>query len=226
MKKDTENQDTKKNGDPSFIENFQKYRKKIIAALIGLVALTAVIAAFLGVREFIVTKNINTLEEYISRFDELRPVAGEPSADVDTLLDETRAFAGKSFGYAGAKAWALAADIYAEKKEWPEAENAYIESAKKGAKTYLAAVSFFNAGIAAEEQGKIETAIEHYTSCLEHPDFPSLARAQFAVGRLQESQKNKELALEAYRAVVDNWPNETAWTSLAQSRLIALDIGL
>jgi tetratricopeptide (TPR) repeat protein len=77
--------------------------------------------------------------------------------------------------------------------------------------------------VAAEEQGDIETAIAHYKNALEHSKvFPSAVRAQFSIGRLEESMNRKDAALEAYRSVVNNWPNDPLWPNLAQSRILAL----
>jgi tetratricopeptide (TPR) repeat protein len=87
----------------------------------------------------------------------------------------------------------------------------------------LAPVSLFNAAVAAEEQGNIDQAIELYGESAAHVSgFPAAARAQFAVGRLHESQGDPQAALEAYKAIAEKWSNETAWINLAQSRIILL----
>jgi tetratricopeptide (TPR) repeat protein len=91
-------------------------------------------------------------------------------------------------------------------------------------KTYLSPVAFFNAGAAAEEQGKAQEAIEYYTNCLaSSADFPGAPRAQFAIGRLQEGLHENAAALEAYRAVISGWPYNQVWVNLAHSRIIALE---
>jgi tetratricopeptide (TPR) repeat protein len=84
-------------------------------------------------------------------------------------------------------------------------------------------VSFFNAAVAAEEQDNAEAAIGYYTKVLEYKDvFPEAARAQFTVGRLEESRNNREAALSAYRNVLSIWPGDPVWPNLAQSRVLAL----
>jgi len=88
----------------------------------------------------------------------------------------------------------------------------------------LAPIAFFNAGAAAEEQGKTEEAIAYYTNSLSSSaDFPDAPRAQFAVGRLRESLHETDAAIEAYRAVISGWSYDQVWTSLAHSRIIALE---
>ncbi|MDR0877721.1 MAG: tetratricopeptide repeat protein, partial [Treponema sp.] len=129
----------------------------------------------------------------------------------------------KASGYSSGRAWSIIAGIYADKKDWAEAETAWTNAAVASAKTYLAPVSFFNAAAAAEEQGKTPEAIELYTKSLaQNTGFPAAARAQFSVGRLEESQNNPEAALTAYQAVVSGWPNDGVWTNLAHSRIIVL----
>jgi tetratricopeptide (TPR) repeat protein len=113
--------------------------------------------------------------------------------------------------------------IHSDKKDWPETEAAWAAAAKAAKKTYLVPLALFNAGAAAEEQGKTEEAIGYYTSAL-NADFSDAPRAQFAIGRLQESQGDNTAAIESYRAVVSGWPYDQVWPSLAHSRIIALEL--
>jgi tetratricopeptide (TPR) repeat protein len=143
---------------------------------------------------------------------------------VQTLLDELSAFAGSTFGYAKVRAYSLAADINADLKDWEAAKDAWTRAAAAASKTYLAPVSFFNAAVAAEEQGDIAGAIVLYTQCLDFADlFPAAPRAQFSIGRLLENQHDIAAAVEAYRSLVEKWPTETVWTNLANSRIAALE---
>ena len=146
-------------------------------------------------------------------------------ADVETLRGDLRAFAENARGYAGAKAWSLVGTIYAKEKKWADAENAFEQSAKKGAKTHLSGPSLFNAGVAAEEGGNVAKAIDFFTRSAGAPASLIGARAQFSIGRLQEAQGDKEAARLAYRKVVEDYPDSSSgtWRNLAQSRLIVLD---
>jgi tetratricopeptide (TPR) repeat protein len=207
-------------------EAVQKNRKPIALALGGLALLLIGVVAALSLADLFRKKAVSRADDFNRRYEELRSgISEESSADkVQALLDEAGAFAAKHSGYAGGRAWAVIAGIRAEQKKWPESETAWLNAAKAGAKTYLAPLAYFNAAVAAEEQGKYAEAIDAYTRSLSLPaDFPAAPRAQFSVGRLREALDDRAAALEAYRAVVSGWPSDTVWTNLAHSRIIALE---
>ena len=220
-------QNTEKQDMNDGINEFvRKYRKPIGIVLGAIVLLLAGIVASLSLVDVSRKKAISAAEEFNRRYEALRfNIAEESSAaDVEALLAELNAFAKKTSGYAGGRAWLIIAGIHADKKEWAEAEQAWAGAAKAAAKTYLAPIAYFNAAVAAEEQGKNAEAIELYNQAIAHPAvFPAAPRAQFAVGRLKESLQDREAALEAYRAVIALWPSDTVWTGLAHSRIIALE---
>jgi tetratricopeptide (TPR) repeat protein len=207
-------------------EFVQKHRTPIfILAGLILLGLIAFIVT-LSVMDMLNKKAVGAIEELGSRYETLRYSIDEDNstADVEQLLAQLDAFAHKNSGYAGGKAWSIIAGIYRDKEDWAAAETAWLSSAKTAKKTYLVPVSFFNAGAAAEEQGKTEDAIEHYSNCLAAAaDFPGAPRAQFAIGRLRESLGEKDAAVTAYRAVVSGWPYDRVWANLARSRIIALE---
>jgi tetratricopeptide (TPR) repeat protein len=165
---------------------------------------------------------VETLNE---RYEELRFDINEDekAEDVQALLDDLAGSAAKSFGYARARSYAITASIHVDQKKWEEAENAWKQAAEKGGKSYLTPVFFFNAAAAAEEYDNIDGAIDYYLKALAFADlFPLAAKAQFSIGRLEEGRDNRDAALEAYRAVIEKWPNDSIWTNLANSRIIAL----
>jgi tetratricopeptide (TPR) repeat protein len=207
-------------------EFVQKHRKPIFAsAALILLALIAFIVV-LSVMDIMNVKAISEVEDLQNRYETLLPsVTEEYSAvDVAELLSDLETFGRRHSGYAAGKAWSLAADIHGQKKDWPAAEEAWASAAKAAKKTYLASIAFFNAGAAAEEYGKIGEAIEYYTSSLTaSSDFSGAPRAQFAIGRLQESLGNKAAAIEAYHAVISGWSYDQIWSSLARSRIIVLE---
>jgi tetratricopeptide (TPR) repeat protein len=209
------------------INNFirDKRRKILVCLGIVVVALAAFIAG-IAIRNKLWEGAISRVEDFTSRYEELRfNITDEANAEtVAALLTELSVFAPKSSGYPGSRAYALIAGIHGDKKEWAEAEQAWRNAAKKAGKTYLAPVALFNAASAAEEQGKTAEAIALYAECLGMAElFPSSPRAQFAIGRLEEKQGNKENALEAYRTLRTKWPNDTLWRNLAQSRIISIE---
>jgi tetratricopeptide (TPR) repeat protein len=209
------------------INNFiRDHRRKIIISLGAAAVCLAMFVAALAIRNNLWAAAISRVEDFTRRYEELRfNINEEANAEsVAALLEELSAFAPKNSGYPGSRAYALIAGIHGDKKEWPQAEQAWRDAAKKAGKTYLAPVALFNAAAAAEEQGKTAEAIALYTECLGMAElFPSSPRAQFAVGRLEEKQGNRENALEAYRTLRTNWPNDVLWRNLAQSRIISIE---
>ncbi|MDR2177632.1 MAG: tetratricopeptide repeat protein [Treponema sp.] len=213
------------NAGEKIIFLIQNNRRKLFIIFGCAVVLFAVFIGTLVVRSRFTMRDTARVEEFTDRYDALRfTIAEESSAeDVTALLTELSDFASGTSGYAGSRARALIAGIHSDKKEWAEAEQAWREAAKEAGKSYMTPIALFNAAAAAEEQGKIPEAIALYTECLTVRDlFPSAPRAQFAIGRLEEKRGNKEGALEAYRTLRTNWPNDTMWKNLAQSRIIAL----
>ena len=204
----------------------QKNRKTIFLSLGVIVLLLAGCIAALSLMDMLRQKAISTAEELSARYESLRFTIAEESsaADVEALLADLEAFAKKNSGYAGGRAWALAAGIRSDKKEWEQAETAWASAAETAAKTYLGPAAWFNAGIAAEEQGKNAEALEYYAKSLSPAIvFPAASRAQFSIGRLKEALNDNAAAIEAYRAVITNWPYDTVWTNLAHSRIAALE---
>jgi tetratricopeptide (TPR) repeat protein len=211
--------------DAGINEFVRKYRKPIVISLGVLVLLLAGTVASLSLVDVFRKKAISAAEEFNRRYEALRFSLTDESkaSEVEALLAELNVFAPKTSGYAGGRAWSIIAGIHSDKKEWAEAETAWSSAAKTASKTYLAPIAYFNAAVAAEEQGKNGEAIELYTQAITHPAaFPAAARAQFSIGRLKEPE-DEAAALEAYRAVISDWPSDTVWTSLAHSRIIALE---
>jgi cytochrome c-type biogenesis protein CcmH/NrfG len=203
----------------------QRNRKPIIFGALGIFIFLIGFIATVSIRELLQKRSFSQLEAFNQRYDLLRVDLNEPSkaADVQALVDELSLFASKQSGYAGARSYAMLGSIYADKKAWEDAEKAWTHAAKAGAKTYLAAVSLSNAAFAAEEGGNILGAIELYRQSVSLKDtFPAAARAQFSIGRLEEVQNHPEAAIEAYQELLNTWPTDTVWTSLAQSRILFL----
>ena len=214
-----------------FMENFNEFvqanRKKIFVVLGVLAAALVGTIVFVSARDYLNNKAIAAVEEINLKFENLRFFLNDDYFlnDVNAVLAEARAFAEKNSGFAGSKAWSIIATIYSERKEWPQAEEAWLNSAKTGENTYLGPIALFNAAAAAEEQGKLEGAIELLQQCLVHRfEFPAAPRAQFNIGRIYEQLGNYTAAVDAYRNVIINWSNMPVWHQLARSRIAAIEI--
>jgi tetratricopeptide (TPR) repeat protein len=217
--KETEKNEELTAGDRAalFIQNHR--RPLLIMLAVIAVGIIGFIAAF-SVINVLQKSAIVRVDEYAKRLAE----TGDPaSSEADGLLEELNDFAPKTFGYSAGKAWSLIAEIRVARKEWALAEEAWFTASKKAPKIFLAPFSLFNAGVAAEEQGNLDKAIEYHTLCVEYSGLnPAAVRAQFSIGRIQEQLNNTEEAIEAYRKVIENWSGNTNWSNLARSRIIAL----
>ncbi|MDR1250526.1 MAG: tetratricopeptide repeat protein [Treponema sp.] len=203
----------------------QRNRRGLLIAVIALVVIVIGFIAGYAIRSSLREKANSVVEDFSQRYEVLVIDLNEPekAEDVKTLLDELVAFADKTSGYAGARAYSLAASIHAEQKNWASAESAWRNSAKKAGNSYMAPASLFNAAVAAEEQGNLDQAVELYAESAAHVSgFPAAARAQFEIGRLRESQGDTQAALEAYKLIPEKWSGESTWINLAQSRIILL----
>jgi tetratricopeptide (TPR) repeat protein len=211
------------------VNEFVQRNRKPIFVVAGLIVLSVFgVIGTLSIMDALRGRAINTVEGvdgFADRYEKLLPSITEDysAIDVEELLADLESFAKKNSGYAGGRVWSIIGSIYGDKGDWAGAETAWAAAAKKAKGTYLVPLAYFNAGAAAEEQGKTETAIEYYTSSLA-TDFPGAARAQFAIGRLQEALNDTEAAIEAYRTIISQWPHEGVWISLAHSRIIDLEM--
>ncbi|MDR2344166.1 MAG: tetratricopeptide repeat protein [Spirochaetaceae bacterium] len=166
-----------------------------------------------------------TGEDEVSASAAAVPVDGTADGVILALLDDLKALGKGASGYPAARAWFMAANIHHERGEWQEALEAWLLAAKKGGAGHLAPVCLYNAAVAAEAVGDTDSALANYQKSITFPDFPAAAHAQFSVARLEETKGDSEAAIAAYRAVIEKWPADTGWTSLAHSRIIALEAG-
>jgi tetratricopeptide (TPR) repeat protein len=210
------------------INDFIKNHRKAIFITVGILLLMFVgLIAFLSISDALNRKATAEIDELYGRYDELTLINDEDfyTEDLDYLLADLKTFAEKNRGFAGSKAWSIIGQIYAGRKEWGPAQDAWLSAAKTGNNTYLAPMALFNAAAAAEEQGNLEQAVELLKQCVAHKfEFPAAPRAQFSIGRLYETLDDLEAAIEAYREVLIKWPEMPVWHNLARSRLAVLEV--
>jgi tetratricopeptide (TPR) repeat protein len=217
----------------AFIE---KNRKVLFRCVAAVLIFTIVLIAVLLVNDMTRKAETAKLDILIERYDKAKETLSAVNvdadsggtiiqSDVETLLDDLGALGKSAHGYPAARAWFMAADIRHERKEWREAEAAWLAAAEKGRGTHLAPMGFFNAAVANEELEDTESALVNYRKSLDFDGFPTAARAQFSVGRLLEKNGDTEAAIAAYRAVIEKWTSDTDWTNLARSRILTLEAG-
>jgi len=215
------------NSTEKIINFIQKNRKGIF--IFGGLLLTLVVGlfAFLFVSDYLNKKAITESEILAVRFDELRWNLEDEnySDEVNSLFADLEKFAKSNRGLASSRVYSFIARIHSGRGEWALCEEAWLKAAQTGNKTYMAPIALFNVAAAAEEQGKIEEAIEYLQKSINHPfEFPAAPRAQFNIGRLYQQLGNKQAAIEAYRSVIIDWQNLPVWQHLARSAIIALEI--
>jgi len=205
----------------------QRNRKGILISVSAVFILIAGLVVFLSLQDVFNKKAISEVEELNRRFNDVRYLTGDEqnTSDIDALLEELNTFAKNKKGIAASKAWSMIAQIYSGRKDWQQAESAWLNAAKTGDKTYLGPISLFNAAVAAEEQGKLEQAVQLLEQSVAHPfEFPAAPHAQFSIGRLYEQMNNYPAAVDAYRVVLINWQDNPVWQNLARSRIAAIEI--
>ena len=213
------------------IEFIQRNRRILFAGFIAIAVILIGSIVGLTVRESVVENAFVRIDEFEQRYIALRPYIGSEEleailrqGEITALLEELGLFAARNSGFAAARAHSIRAAIFEEQGRWPLAESAWVAAANASPRSYFAPVSLFNAAVAAEEHGDLESALDLYTRALAHDDLSFVAIiSQFSIGRLHEAKDNREAALAAYRALLSRWPLDPLFANLAQSRILLLE---
>jgi len=208
----------------------QKNRMKLLVALAAIVLVIAAFIVVSLVREKSQSNALSKVDALNRRYERIKTnlSSGEPldisqQLELGVLLIDLTEFENNNSGFAAARAYSMSASINMDQKNWILAEEEWLKAADAAPKSYLAPIAVYNAAVSAEEDGNSESAIAHYSRAAGFGEsFPAAARAQFSVGRLEESRGNKDSAIEAYRNLLAKWPNEPVWANLAQNRLLIL----
>ena len=124
--------------------------------------------------------------------------------------------------YAAAKASMIKAEVLMASKDIAGAEKAYVASAESYPKSHLAPVALSNAAAAAEDRGDSEAALKHLLKAeASYPSAPGAGRIMLSIGRIYESSKQYDKAMEAYGRLIASGV-ESDWTKLAHTRIILL----
>jgi tetratricopeptide (TPR) repeat protein len=219
-------QKVEKRSFPNLLMDFMnKWRFTIIVAISVIAIVMVGLVVGVTVADNLRLEAIVAVETFAEKLDTAMAGkdAAKRTADVQAVAVPLETFAAKSSGYAKARSYGLLAAIAVDAKDWTKAEEYFVKSADANPKSYLAPAGYYNAATAAEERGDNTRAIELYTKCADGytKDFPLAPRAYFAIGRLNETNKDIAAATAAYQKIVDTWPNDN-WTKLANGRILAL----
>jgi tetratricopeptide (TPR) repeat protein len=124
-------------------------------------------------------------------------------------------------GIVGARANMLCADLTFQQKKYEESAEYWKNAAEKGKKTYIAPIAYYNLAVCYEELNRSDDAAVNYKLAADNKDFVLCSHAMFSHARVLDSQSKYEEASEAYKQLIDKFP-ENEWAYLAKSRIIAL----
>jgi hypothetical protein len=116
------------------VDGIQKNRKALLILVVGIAVLIIVFAVGVGVYTSMRAGAVAEVEAYASRYEGLKLDINDPAkeADVTALRTEVNDFAAKTAGYAGSRAWSIAANISADQDDWAAAESAWANAADRG----------------------------------------------------------------------------------------------
>ena len=213
------------------IEFIQRNRRILLATFVLITVGLAGSLIGLTVRERATATAFSRIDGFEQRHQELSVFIGREDGEallrqgeVTFLLEELGLFAARSSGFVSARAHSIRAAIFEEQERWELAERAWLAAADASPQTYFAPIALFNAAVAAEEHGNLDSAIALYTRITQEHEsvFFIAVRAFFSLGRLAEARGDTEAALAAYRGLLSRWPQDPLYANLAQSRVISL----
>ncbi|MDY4674597.1 MAG: tetratricopeptide repeat protein [Treponema sp.] len=197
-----------------------KYRVLFIGVIVALIIVAIVWGVISSVTTSSHQKGLNQLDSIIYTLSK----ADEASVDTarDVALPQVLELAEKNKGnIVGLRSSMAAAEIYFSQEKWGEARDCWLVAATTKNAGYTAAVCYYNAAVCSEELAEVDLAIDYYKKAISTPDCEFESHVLFSLGRLLEGKGDYTAAAENYSNLKDNYPSDS-WTSLAESRLIAL----
>lgn len=153
-----------------------------------------------------------------SKLEEAEKVAG--AAKLVASADELTAKYRKQ--YAGARALMLKAEVLKATNDFTGAEKAWAELASTYPDQHTAPVALANAAALAEDRGDIEAALSYLARADElYPTAPGIGRVVLSIGRLYETTKQYDKAMETYTRLIASGV-ESDWTKIAHDRIILI----
>lgn len=195
------------------VNEFMTKNRKVIIIVCAVVVVAAAAAGIVAtVLGSIQKKNLAAIDviEYKYTSD----------ANTAETLEAIEAYTAKA-GVSGVRANMLKAGVLFEESKFAEAAEAYLKAAELSKANYTGAYCYYNAATCFDEASDYAKAAEFYQKSID-AKVDVAPHAYFNLGRVQESLNNKEAALAAYQAIIDNFPGDN-WNLLAHSRIIALN---
>lgn len=142
----------------------------------------------------------------------------------DGILARLDTLAGKSFSYITQSALFNKALIYYEQGENTTSAGIFAKIFHHYGHTLLGVKAGLNAAAAYENAGEIEQALNLYKKVAKAQKVPKLwEEASFHTARMIEN-KDTLLAIELYRKLINKLEDGNLWRTLAENRLLSLEI--
>ncbi len=199
-----------------------KSRFVIIVVLLALILVAIGVGIAMSIKNNNIEAGLSQLDSIEFRYDSLNRSSDTYAEEQEKIISEVENFVNSESGIVKVRGLLFSADILFELEKWADARDAYIGAYEASKSSYTAPVALYNAAVACEELGEIDTAVEYLTQAIEFENFSLKPRAIFSLGRIEETRGNFSVAVEKYQELNDNYPS-TTWTSLAKSRIIALE---
>lgn len=197
--------------------------------IIFLVVFIVLVLAFAG---YIITttmlhnsneKTYENLNKIITEYSLLPEEDKNSDDELDRVFGELENLAESALGFSKVKVFQSAGELAVDNEDWERALDYYTSAIKKCGNNYLKPVLYMARGAVLEEIGDSDSALLDYLAAAETVDFPFVGQAYLNAGAVEEVRGNSETARVYYNKVIENSPYTTL-SSLAQSRLIILDI--
>lgn len=202
-----------------------KYRVFFLGVIVGLIVVAAAWGIISSVSTSSHEKGLDQLDTIIHTLSKAASAAGDEAGVAtarEVALSQVLELAGKSKGnIVGLRANMAAAELYFSQGKWSEARDCWLEAATTKHAGYTAPICYYNAAVCSEELADVDAAIDYYNAALASQDCEFEPHILFSLGRLKEGKGDFAAASESYLSLKDKYPSDS-WTSLAESRLIAL----
>lgn len=202
-----------------------KYRVLFIGVIAALFVVVIVWGIVTSVSTSSHEKGLNQLDSIVYTLTKAASTASDEAAiDAarEVALPQLLDLAGKNKGnIVGLRANMAAAEVYFSQGKWSEARDRWLEAATTKNAGYTAPICYYNAAVCSEELNDADGAIDYYGKALSSGQCDFESHILFSLGRLQEGKGDYTAASENYLSLKDKYPTDS-WTSLAESRLIAL----
>jgi len=207
------------------LNDFMFANRKIFL-IIGVAILILIVG--LGIYSVVSTNIVTTstiaLEKLESGYEGWNAVAetdkaakgAELVAEADSLISKY----GKR--YAAARASVIKAEVLFSLNDITGAEKAYAATAESYPKSTMAPVALANAAAIAEDRGDSDAALIYLNKAvIEYPDAPGSGRILLSLGRIYESTRLYDKAMETYTRLLATG-TESDWTKIAHDRIILM----